>query len=243
MLINLKKNSGFDLMYKDEELVSNDFTFSRIKEVTIDDMKAQLVNDEVSLPDLFYKKYMKADHDGILKKKKLRLNFYTIFSGVAGIEYIKTYSKSIKRYPRVIEVEAGSGLLMIQKDINREDIDIILSRVRSGDKAIIPCGYSCAFVNNKQSPLIVAEIMNSKAILRKTLDDIGGLSYYVISKNSRSEIVKNPNYKSADVVRKVNWSKFCTKYNISPKTPVLKQILRKYEKYNWLFKENSITSV
>jgi len=243
MTIDLSKNSGLSLKFSEGYLESGDFSFKRVKDVTIHEMKNQLVNKDVLFPELFYRKYIKADHKEILKRKKIRLNYYIIFSGIAGIEYIKTLSSSIKSYPRILEVSSGSGIIFLQKDIDKENIDFIQSRAKVGDKIIVPCGYSICIINNKSNPLILNEIVSSKAIIRKSLDDIGGLAYYVISKNSRSEIVRNPYYRNDNGIRKVDWNKTCLKYNISPKTPIIKQLLRKYEKFNWLFKANSFDSL
>lgn len=243
MFIDLSKNTGLSLKYNEGYLESNDFSFKHVKDVQISELHNQLVNKEVVFPDLFYRKFIKADHKEILRKKKIRLNYFVIFPGIAGIEYVKTISKSSKSYPRIIEVEYGSGIIILQKDVNKDKLDIVLSRIKVGDKVIIPCGYSECIINNKATPFIVSEISSSKAIIRKSLDDIGGLSYYVISKNSRSEIVRNPSYRTTDTIRKYNWNAFCLKYNISPKTPIIKQLLRKYEKFNWLFKSNSINSL
>ena len=73
------------------------------------------------------------------------------------------------------------------------------------------------------------------------LDGKSGLAYYVIRKNAKQEIVRNPYYKIVNEPEKLDWDKIILNYGITPKTPVIKQIIRKYEKFDWLFKENSIT--
>ena len=40
---------------------------------------------------------------------------------------------------------------------------------------------------------------------------------------------------------KVDISKLLSKYGIRNGTPIVKQIMRKYEKFTWLFKEDSVT--
>jgi len=66
------------------------------------------------------------------------------------------------------------------------------------------------------------------------------MAYYVIRKNAKQEVVRNPNYKIVNEVEKVDMDKIIKAYGITPKTTVIKQLIRKYEKFNWLFKENSV---
>jgi len=69
---------------------------------------------------------------------------------------------------------------------------------------------------------------------------MNGLAYYIIRKNAKQETVRNPYYKIVNEPEKLDWDKILFKYGITPKTPVIKQIMRKYEKFEWLFKEDSV---
>ena len=73
------------------------------------------------------------------------------------------------------------------------------------------------------------------------LDDNNGLAYYIIRKNAKQETVRNPSYKIVNEPEKLDWDKIIKEYGITPKTPVIKQLIRKYEKFDWLFKENSVS--
>jgi len=77
-------------------------------------------------------------------------------------------------------------------------------------------------------------------VSRVVLDDNSGMAYYVIRKNAKQEIVRNPNYKIVNEVEKVEMDKIIKEFGITPKTTVIKQLIRKYEKFNWLFKEDSV---
>ena len=68
-----------------------------------------------------------------------------------------------------------------------------------------------------------------------------GMSYYIIRKNAKQETVRNPEYKLAQKPEKINIDGLLSKYGIRKGTPIVKQIMRKYEKYTWLFKEDSVT--
>jgi len=67
------------------------------------------------------------------------------------------------------------------------------------------------------------------------------LAYYVIRKNAKQEIVRNPNYKIVNEPEKIDWDSITQEYGITPKTPIIKQIVRKNERFEWLFKENSVS--
>ena len=67
------------------------------------------------------------------------------------------------------------------------------------------------------------------------------MSYYIIRKNAKQEIVRNPEYKMVEEPEKLDMSKLLSKYGIRNGTPIVKQIMRKYEKFIWLFKEDSVT--
>ncbi len=64
--------------------------------------------------------------------------------------------------------------------------------------------------------------------------------WLIIRKNAKQEIVRNPNYKIVSEPEKIQWDTVLTKYSITAKTPIIKQVMRKYEKFEWIFKENSV---
>jgi hypothetical protein len=41
-------------------------------------------------------------------------------------------------------------------------------------------------------------------------------------------------------VEQLDWDNIRKEYGITPKTPIIKQIMRKYERFDWLFEENSV---
>ncbi len=105
----------------------------------------------------------------------------------------------------------------------------------------MPTGYTCAIVNSRQtSNLIVLEIHDREHSPKVVLDDKGGMAYYIIRKNAKQEIVRNPDYKIVNEPEKVEWDSILSKYGITAKTPIVKQVMRKYEKFEWIFKEDSV---
>jgi hypothetical protein len=113
--------------------------------------------------------------------------------------------------------------------------------VRKKDKIVIPAGFELVVVNTRQnSNLIFAEYHSIDAKPRIVLDERNGLAYYIIRKNAKQETVRNPSFKIVNEIEKVDWDKIKSGLGITPKTPINKQIMRKYEKFDWLFKENSV---
>lgn len=239
--IDLKSSSGFPFIYDGDSLKADNFNFEEIT-VSIDDMRNQLLNKDLNCPVVFYQKFIGIDTDGLYKSKKLQVNLYVISPNLAGIEYVKTRAIVNEKYPKILEVVHGGGTLLMQYYHSPRDHKIIQTDLKKGQKIIIPAGYAFSIINSMQTAnLIVTEYQSIKASSEITLDDSDGMAYYIIRKNAKQEIVRNPNYKIAKEPETVNWNKVTASHGITPKTPIIKQIIRKYEKFDWLFKKNSIT--
>jgi hypothetical protein len=72
------------------------------------------------------------------------------------------------------------------------------------------------------------------------LEDKRGMSYYIIRKNAKVEIVKNPAYKMVDDIEELNFEPLLEDKRITPKRPLVKQIERKRERYNWFFEKSDM---
>ncbi|MFA5623037.1 MAG: glucose-6-phosphate isomerase family protein [Candidatus Dojkabacteria bacterium] len=239
--IDLKRSSGLPLFYSEEELQPQGLTISGTTTVCIDDIRSQLLNEDLNCPEIFYKKYKDLDKDEVFKSKNLKINIYLVFPNLAGIEYTKTFATRSLRRPRILEVIYGGGTVLLQKYDSPIKNRIIKSQIKKGQKIIVPQGYTCSIINSRQtSNLIVLELIARDASSRIMLDDRGGMAYYIIRKNAKQEIVRNPEYKIVSDPEKINWESVISKYGITAKTPIVKQVMRKYEKFEWLFKENSV---
>lgn len=231
--IDLKKSAGISLCYEKSQLVSKDFSFKKIVCYKINDIREELLNQELYCPESFYKKYIGADHNEILHSKNLNLNYYVIDGGIAGIEYIKTHVYTTGDYSRALEVLAGRGILILH--VKNKIFSIA---IKVGDKVLLPPNTNFIIVNTKYSPLIVEEMYNK--YLKNSMVNGGRKSvpYFVINKNSKPAIVKNPNYGYTEDIEKIKIDSILDKYGISPKTPLIKQVMRKYEKFTWLVEPN-----
>jgi hypothetical protein len=239
--IDLMKSSGFSLSYEDDRLTSPDLAFNEVVHVSVQEMTPQLLNKDLTSPEIFYTKYRTLDQDGIYAKKGLRNNFYVLPANLAGIEYIKTKASRVPNYPRLLEVSYGNAVVVMQNFKESGDGDIVVASAKRNQKVIVPAGYTIAIINPRSHPLVVGEIVSSDAREQTVLDEMGGMAYYVIRKNAKQEIVRNPMYKAARRPRRVNWDEIYKKLNITLKTPLIKQILRKYDKFKWIFEEDAFT--
>jgi oxalate decarboxylase/phosphoglucose isomerase-like protein (cupin superfamily) len=239
--IDLKSSSGFPATYDGEELLIKDFSFKSKRDVTIDDVRNQLLNKELNCPEIFYTKYKQLDNNDIYQSKGITINFYVVPPNLAGIEYVKTRATRASKYPRIFDFVYGGATVLIQNYSGVRKNKVIKTTVKKKDKIIIPVGYDVAIVNVRQnSNLIFTEYYSTKAKPKVVLDERNGLAYYIIRKNAKQETVRNPSYKIINEPDKVDWDSIREEYGITPKTPIIKQIMRKYERFDWLFKENSV---
>lgn len=239
--IDLKSTSGFPIVYDGEGLIIKDFSIKERFDVTIDDIREQLLNKELTCPDIFYTKYKNLDDNNLYKDKGFKVNIYTMRPNLAGIEYVKTRATRCKSYPRIFDVAHGGATFLLQNYNNAKNNQIYTATLKKKDKIIVPPNYSVVVVNARQnSNLVFVEYSSIKAKPRVVLDDRNGLAYYIIRKNAKQEVVRNPSYKIVNDIKKLDRERMIDNQGITPKTPVIKQILRKYERFDWLFKENSI---
>ncbi len=238
--IDLRKSSGIPLSYNGIDLQPQGLKFKNVSTVNIDQIRPQLLNKSLNCPQCFYTKWEDLDGENIFKEKKLLVNFYSIQANLAGIEYVKTLANRSEKYPRLIEMVYGGGIILMQKYSSADNHKIVKKIVIKGDKVIIPAGFSYTMINTRQNGnLIVVEISSHKSNSRNVLDEKNGMAYYVIRKNAKQETVRNPSYKIVNEIEEVDWNKIFQEKGITPKTPLIRQILRNYERYTWLFEKNA----
>ncbi len=232
---DLKKNSGLGLIYERGTLKFEKLTHSSNRTVTLDEMREQILNEDLQSPKIFYSKYTNLDTENIFTSKGVKINLIHTPANVAGIEYIKTKANICSTHNRIVEIISGGGLVMIQNfSAEKGESEVVLIKIRATEKIVIPAGYAYALINNRVTPLVALEFSSAKAKNRSTLDEMRGMAYYIIRKNAKQEIVRNPLYKIVNTKTKVDWQKIYKQCEITPKTPFSRQILRKYEKFDWM---------
>ncbi|MDD3475018.1 MAG: glucose-6-phosphate isomerase family protein [Candidatus Dojkabacteria bacterium] len=239
---DLKTSSGLPLYFNGEEIQSEDFNSNSVSTVSLEDIRPQLLNQDLDCPEVFYSKYKDIDNsEEFFKKKNLRVNIYLMKPNLAGIEFVKSKATRCSSYPRVFEIVYGGGSVLLQKYVSPNENRVYRLQVKKGSKLIIPPGYSVCLVNTRQaSTLIVLEISSRESRGRVVLEDKRGMSYYIIRKNAKVEVVRNPAYKIVDKVQKIDMDKLLDEKGITPKRSLIKQIEKNSEKFDWIHKKDDM---
>jgi oxalate decarboxylase/phosphoglucose isomerase-like protein (cupin superfamily) len=239
--ISLESSSGLPLYYNGNEIQSDEFTASSISTITLENIRPQLLNQDLDCPDIFYLKYKNLDNSSeYFKKQDIRVNIYLMEPNLAGIEFVKSKATKCKTYPRLFEIIYGGGNVLLQKYVEADENKVYRLQVKKGSKFIVPPGYSVCLINTRQAATLIAlEISPRNARTRVVLEDKRGMSYYIIRKNAKVEVVRNPAYKMVNKIKKLEIEDILKEKRITPKTPLVKQIKRKRDRYDWFFKKNS----
>ncbi|MFH1547002.1 MAG: glucose-6-phosphate isomerase family protein [bacterium] len=240
VVLDLKKNSGLSLSFNGEELMLQESGLSmNSKEViTIDDIRPQLLNPELTCPEVFYFHFRGIDRKSLLKKKKLKFDILIIPSNLAGIEYVKTRTYTIGNYPILLDVVNGFLTILVMNNLLSPDPESVVEssvvKLKKGDKYVIPPNSSFVLANTRQPLCVVTMVYCDKLRFNYCCDDSRGASNYLIRKNARQEIVQNPSFRFVKKIRMPRPENIYKEFNLTAKTPIFKQILRKYQRFKWL---------
>ncbi|MBN2100410.1 hypothetical protein JW710_00740 [Candidatus Dojkabacteria bacterium] len=245
-MIDLKKYSGLALAFDGSKLLpqENGIEIGSRDVVNIGDVRPQLLNPELTCPTVFYYIFSNIDRKSLLKRKRLRFDMYVIPPNLAGIEYVKTLGTSAGKYPLLLEVVHGYLTLLLQTS-NEEpgsipQVKTTTIRLKKGEKLVIPPNHDFVFVNSRQTLSVVAIMYSSKCRMKNIFDDTRGAASYVIRKNARLETVLNPSFRNVSIVKPWKPESIYKDFNLTAKTPIFKQILRKYQRFKWLHDNSKI---
>lgn len=245
-VIDFKKTLGLSIAFDGSDILLQESGLeTSTKEVTtINDIRPQLLNPELTCPDVFNFYFKGIDRKSVLKRKKLRLDLLVLPSNLAGIEYVKT--KGIRVGTKPILVDSVHGfitLLIIQNLDNMNAENPALSSVvklKKGEKYVIPPKSYFVVINARQPLCALALVHSEKSRLETVFDDTNGAPNYVIRKNARQEVVQNPAFRFVLDEKMQRPDKIYKELNLTAKTPIFKQILRKYQRFKWLHDETLI---
>ena len=211
-MINLQDLLSFPSLFdkKDNSLIfPSNVSFSRSSTITLDDLRPILLNRTLMYPKDVYTEfvdvYFNKDYEKY-NKYDLHFNIIVIPTGLLGIEYNKTHiffqEKSKTKLCCLVEVIFGYATIVLQKikpkdkyQIGTEVEEVVIIKAQKGDKIPIFSGYMYEFINTKNIPLILSKIFVDVKIDYSQIPREQGLAYYIIRKNARQEIVKNPRYR------------------------------------------------
>lgn len=250
-MINLQDFFSFPSLFdkKDNSLIfPSNVDYSSSNTITLDDIKPILLNRTLRYPREIYTEYRNVSFNSDSEKYcKCNLNFDVIVipTGLLGIEYNKTHiyrgGENEGKLCALVEVVYGSALIMLQRtkakerfQIGTEVDEVVIIRVSQGAKVPIYSGYMYEFINSKSKPLIIAKTYISRKIDYTQIKREQGLAYYIIRKNARQEVVKNPRYKEVPNARmKIRFDN--EEVPIDIRKPLYNQLIEETNKFQDLF--------
>ncbi len=246
-IVDLRKFSGLAISYDGENLIPQEagVTMGAKDVCEINEIRPQILNPDLSCPEIFYYVFPQIDIKSLLKRKNLRFDLYVIPANLAGIEYVKTKGLNAGDFPVLVDVANGFLSLLLQKTIQQEgNLPItrsVIVKLKRGEKYVVPPGWTFVMINSRQVLSIVSLIYSNQAALTEEFDDSRGAANYIIRKNARQEVVRNPAFRNVESTKRLCRLEDVYKvFNLTSKTPILKQILRKYQRFKWLHEAEGV---
>ena len=151
-----------------------------------------------------------AIHYYMVRGGKNKRNITVLETGTVGGEYIKTYGHyHVGKLDETYWFVAGEGIALLQKLAGVNDPSVVAEfkvvRVRAGDSVYMPPGYGHLMVNTGKTWLVMeddspVEGPDDSASMPGHADyeavkQMRGFAYYVVEKNGKPALVRNPRYK------------------------------------------------
>jgi glucose-6-phosphate isomerase len=179
----------------------------------LDALRPVLMDPDAVGPEVVYWMYRNCGRlvdAALLEAYDLRYDVSAFVSARFGPEYMKTsghYHPDIPgqriAYPEVYEIIYGEALYVLQKVADygappaRVQVeDIIIARVRAGQKAIMPPGYGHVTVNTLDRPLVMSNWVSDRfSSFYGSVEECQGFAQYVVERDGEPAYVKNERYK------------------------------------------------
>jgi len=154
-----------------------------------------------------------AEHYWMIRGGSKKGNITVWESGTVGGEYIKTYGHyHVDDLPEIYWFVSGEGIILLQKRVeeNGEPVNDRIEEfkvvpVKAGDEFHIPPRWGHLVVNTGNTFLVtkddspVAGIGDSASMPLhadyKPIQEMKGFAYFVVERDGKPALVKNPNYK------------------------------------------------
>ncbi len=147
---------------------------------------------------------------GLYEAHALRYDLSSFRSVMLGREYMKTsghYHPNIAgtavAYPEIYEVLYGEALYVMQKMVDygaspedAEVEDVIVARVRAGQKIIMPPGYGHVTINTLDTPMLMSNwVSGAFNSFYGSVEECRGFAWYLVEEDGEPQWIANPNYK------------------------------------------------
>lgn len=179
----------------------------------LDALRPVLLDRDCEGPDVIYWMYRDCGwpKDAALGEAYgLRYDISAFRSVMLGREYMKTsghYHPEIPgtrvAYPEVYEVLYGEALYVMQKvndyGASPDEVvveDVIVARVKAGQKIIMPPGYGHVTINTLDRPLLMSNwVSNRFSSFYGSTEKARGFAWYLIEEDGEARWVANERYK------------------------------------------------
>jgi oxalate decarboxylase/phosphoglucose isomerase-like protein (cupin superfamily) len=251
-MVNLQDYSGLPLLLNTQDNTINsagDIEIKNTERIKLDVLKPILLNKTLRYPTYIYTEFEDiclSKHRSYFKQNSLHHNILVIPTGLLGIEYTKTHifapDKDQNEITAIIDIVYGRGMVLIQKIKEKGQFEIEtevsftgLFRVKRGDRVPVPQGYMYTFINAGNSALILSRLFEDDGkIDYRTIWREQGMSYYIIRKNARREIVRNPRYKKIPLIKRIKPESYAKKYKLTAQTPIYTQFVQNPDRFKSL---------
>lgn len=179
---------------------------------TLEDLSKVLEDPQAQGPDIVYWMYRNTGRKtdaGIQEAYDLRYDLSCFRAAMLGREYLKTsghYHPHVPgqdvAYPEIYEILYGEALYIMQKVADYgappaevEIEDVIVARVRAGQKIIMPPGYGHVTINLGDGPVLMSNwVSNRFSSFYASAEACRGFGWYVVKQGEQPAYERNPRY-------------------------------------------------
>lgn len=224
-MIDLTDVAGYPLKFEAETVGVSFGSQMRMPQYStreLDALRPVLLDPEAEGPDVVYWMYRNTgmpEDAALYEAHHLRYDVSAFRAVTVGPEFMKTsghYHPMIpgtrQAFPEVYEILHGEALYIMQAiddhAASPEEVvvkDVIMCRVRAGQKVIMPPGYGHVTVNTLDEPLLMSNWVSSRfSSFYGTVERARGFAWYVVSDGGEPSYLENRNY--ARGVPAVRWA-------------------------------------
>ncbi len=224
-MMDLSDLAGYPLKFDTETVglsFGPDMRMPRFSTRELEALRPVLLDPDADGPDVIYWMYRNTgmpEDAALYEAHGLRYDISAFRAVTLGPEFMKTsghYHPLIPgtrhAYPEVYEVLHGEALYIMQTvddcAASPEEVvveDVIMCRVKAGQKIIMPPGYGHVTVNTLDEPLVMSNwVSNRFSSFYGTVEEARGFSWYVVNDNGEPSYLENKSY--AQGVPAVRWA-------------------------------------
>ncbi len=255
-MIYLSKPSSFNIKLDNNShslILEEGIRYDDVLEGTLDYVRPCLLNPDLDVPIHLYRVYQNLHNEADKSLgDKVEYDLLLMPPNVTGVEYVKTHGHKTPEipgkdltYPVIIEILYGAGTFILQKFNNNFDpfvavepeiSEVYMLKAQKGTKVIIPPNFYYTLINTRGTYLVTGRLHHcwDMASERLKLEEKQGTCYYVIRKNARQEIVKNPNYKNTPRLMKIKHNQINKIVGFRSSKPLSTLIRKNPEKFKFL---------